>query len=67
MKAGLFAEPMKYKDVESRKCKKMPEKSRYDESKTKCSSWYILFTVTYDFLTAQVHKLSEELQSSLFR
>lgn len=66
MKAGLFTEPMKYKNVESRKCKKMPEKSRY-ESKIKCSLQYILLTVTYDFLTAQVHVLSEELQSSLFR
>lgn len=45
----------------------MPEKSRYDESKVKCSSQYILLTVTYDFLTAQVHKLSEGQQSSLFR
>lgn len=42
-------------------------KSRYDKSKTKCSSQYILLPVTYDCLTAQVHKLSEELLSSLFR
>lgn len=59
---GLFAEPMKYKNVGSRNCKKMPEKSRYDESKTKCSPQCISLTVTYDFLAAQVHKLLEELQ-----
>lgn len=61
MKAGLFTDPMKYHSVYSMKCMEMPYKFRCVKYKKKYSAQYILRPVTYDFLTIQIPKVSEEL------
>lgn len=43
-----------------KKCKEMPDKFRPDKCKKKGSAGYILLPVTYDFLTVQIHNLSED-------